>query len=287
MKRLFPLAATFALVLSLRADHDGSPHKVLVSRDKENIALQGHDPVAYFTDNKPVKGVAQCTAGHQGAVYHFATPAHRDMFVSDPGRYAPAFGGYCGYAASVNRLSPISPEWFQIIDGRLILQHNRKAFDLWNKDLQEDLKKATFYWPGLVERNGTGGGKLLLNLDRKGVALEGHDPVAYFTQNKAVRGLPQFEATYNGALYHFASEDNRVTFENNPATYAPQFGGYCGYAASLNKLAGVDPGVFQILDGRLVLQNSTRALAKWNKDLQDNLSKADRHWSGLVEKHGK
>jgi len=68
--------------------------------------------------------------------------------------YEPQFGGYCGYAASINKVSPIDVNYFEIIDGRLVLQHNKKAWDLWHKDVPANLKKADSNWPQLVEQKG-------------------------------------------------------------------------------------------------------------------------------------
>lgn len=263
-----------------------APKKILVNRDKNGVALQGYDPVAYFTDGKPVKGDPKHAAKHMGATYHFASAEHLAMFLAAPEQYAPAFGGYCGYAASINRLSPISPEYWQIIDGRLVLQHNQHALDLWSKDVSDNLMKADTNWPGLVDRNGVSD-KILVNVDDNGLALEGHDPVAYFTDNKPVMGSPEFMAVYNGATYHFASMEHRVTFEQDPAKYAPAFGGYCGYAASINKISPVNTSIFQIIDGRLVLQHTDEAYRLFNKDPRKSLSKADKNWPGLVKKKGK
>src|SRR5690349_15794259 len=79
--------------------------QVLVNRDHHGVALSGYDPVAYFTDKKPVPGDPAYQAVHNGAVYRFASDAHRWQFLREPDRYAPAFGGYCGYAASIGRVS--------------------------------------------------------------------------------------------------------------------------------------------------------------------------------------
>ena len=120
MKRAFlSLVATLALTASsYAADFAG---KSLVLKTKTGLAIQGYDPVAYFTDNKAVKGNAKFSSEYDGAKYLFASAEHKARFDGDPVKYAPAYGGYCGYAASINRLSPISPEWFQIEDGKLIL----------------------------------------------------------------------------------------------------------------------------------------------------------------------
>src|SRR3989449_1501138 len=74
--------------------------------------------------------------------------------------------------------------------------------------------------------------KTLLNLDKTGVAIQGYDPVAFFTDSKPVRGKPEFPARHNGALYYFASKDHRELFKGNPAKYEPMFGGHCAYGVS-------------------------------------------------------
>lgn len=68
-----------------------------------------------------------------------------------PGKYAPQYGAFCGYAVSLGKLRPVDPMIFQIEDGRLILQHTQQAFDLFNKDLRENTGKADKNWPGLVK----------------------------------------------------------------------------------------------------------------------------------------
>jgi YHS domain-containing protein len=256
--------------------------KSLVLKTKDGLAIQGYDPVAYFTDNKPVKGNPKFTSEYDGAKYLFASAEHKAMFDSNPAKYAPAYGGYCGYAASVDRLSPVSPEWFQIEDGKLILQHNKKAFDLFNKELKANVVKADANWPGLVARNGVAGGKTLVFTDRKGVALEGYDPVTYFTDGAPKKGDPKIEATFNGALYHFVSQDNRATFENNPTKYAPAYGGYCGYAASVGKVRPANPLIWSIVDGQLIVQHTKGADELWKKDVAGNKVKADKYWPHLV-----
>lgn len=169
-----------SLLLAANSNAADIAGKSLVLKSKDGLALQGYDPVAYFSDNKAVKGNAKLSSEYDGAKYLFSNAEHKSLFDGNPAKYAPAYGGYCGYAASIDRLSPISPEWFQIEDGKLILQHNKKAFDLFNKSLKENIVKADANWPGLVAKNGVFGGKTLVFTDKKGVALGGYDPVAYF-----------------------------------------------------------------------------------------------------------
>ncbi|PYJ91347.1 MAG: hypothetical protein DME62_15610 [Verrucomicrobia bacterium] len=84
-----------------------APAAEVVNIDKNGLALQGYDPVGYFTDVKPVKGSPEFTATYKGATYQYASAEHRDMFKTAPAKYEPQFGGFCGYAASINKLAPI------------------------------------------------------------------------------------------------------------------------------------------------------------------------------------
>lgn len=278
---LFNLIATLALTSAALADNTPD-HKVLVLKNKAGAAILGYDPVAYFTDNKATKGNPKIKSSYDGADYYFASAEHKALFDASPAKYAPAYGGYCGYAASIDRLSPISPEWFQIEDGKLILQHNKKAFDLFNKDLKGNIVKADQNWPGLLVRNGSGG-KSLVYTDKKGVALGGYDPITYFNEGKPAKGDPAIEATFDGALYHFVSQANRETFEKSPTKYAPAYGGYCGYAASVGKVRPADPLIWSIVDGQLIVQHTKGADELWKKDVAGNKVKADKYWPLLIE----
>lgn len=129
--------------------------------------------------------------------------------------------------------------------------------------------------------------KELQNLDRNGVAIQGYDPVAFFTDNRPVKGNAQFQSEYRGATYYFASSEHKAAFDKEPAKYEPQFGGYCAYGASRGHKAPVKIEAWQIVNGRLLMQYGLGVKDDFNKDQQNNLSKADRNWPGLVEKYGK
>ena len=128
--------------------------------------------------------------------------------------------------------------------------------------------------------------KVLLNLDRNGLALKGYDPVSYFESSGPLKGSSGFTAAHDGATYRFATAENRNRFLLEPSRYVPQFGGYCGYGASRNYLAPVDPEAFTIMDGRLILQYSKEVLKRWQEDPRNRLTLADRNWPGLVEREG-
>ncbi|MDP4264900.1 MAG: YHS domain-containing (seleno)protein [Bacteroidota bacterium] len=122
----------------------------LVNLNNKGVIIEGYDPVAYFTDNKPLKGSEQFTANYEGATYWFASAEHAELFKKDPKKYAPQYGAFCGYAVSIGKLRPVDPLIYQIEDGRLILQHTQEAYDLFNKDLKESTAKADTNWPVIV-----------------------------------------------------------------------------------------------------------------------------------------
>jgi YHS domain-containing protein len=119
------------------------------------------------------------------------------------------------------------------------------------------------------------------NLEQ-GLAIQGHDPVAYFTQNKALKGNAQFATIVEGVTYHFVSTANKETFIKNPKKYEPQFGGWCAYAmCATNDKVDIDPETFKIIDGKLYLYfhnwvNNT--LLKWNKAEAKLKAQADKNW---------
>jgi len=129
--------------------------------------------------------------------------------------------------------------------------------------------------------------KRLLNLDSGGTAIQGYDPVAFFTEHKPVKGVEQFRSEYNSAKYLFASAADKALFDKEPAKYEPQFGGYCAYGASRGKTAPIKIEAWQIVNDRLLMQYDLDVKAEFNKDQQGTLKKADQNWPGLVDKYGK
>lgn len=135
--------------------------------------------------------------------------------------------------------------------------------------------------------SGIAAAKELQNLTRDGVAIQGYDPVAFFTDNRAVKGNSQFQSQHDGAKYYFASAAHKAAFDKEPGKYEPQFGGYCAYGASQGHPAPIRIDAWQIVNGRLLMQYDLGIKDKFNKDQQGNLRKADQNWPGIVEKYGK
>jgi YHS domain-containing protein len=118
-----------------------------------------------------------------------------------------------------------------------------------------------------------------------GWAIKGYDPVAYFTTGKPTPGMAQFTVAYKGATYRFASAENRARFIAAPEKFAPQYGGYCAYAISLNQIADIDPDEWAIVNDKLYLNNGFFAQTLWSLDKPGNIAKGDQNWP-LVPKLG-
>jgi YHS domain-containing protein len=119
----------------------------------------------------------------------------------------------------------------------------------------------------------------------KGLAVSGFDVVAYFTQNKAVKGDAKLAVFYEGITYRFSSDANKALFLKNPKNYEPQYGGWCAYAmGATGEKVEIDPETFKILNGKLYLfyhSWSNNTLTKWNKDESHLKTEADKNWTKL------
>ena len=119
------------------------------------------------------------------------------------------------------------------------------------------------------------------NYVKDGVAIGGADPVAYFTDNKLEAGSPDFTAEWNGVTWRFASAVNRDNFKSKPATYAPQFGGFCTVGTSFGKKIPIDPEQFKIVGGKLYLNSSSKAQSIFLHDETRTINRAESNWPNI------
>lgn len=122
--------------------------------------------------------------------------------------------------------------------------------------------------------------------EQNGVALNGYDPVAYFTERRPVRGSPRLAADYLGSTFYFSTMSHRDTFAGDPERFAPQYGGYCAFGVAKGYKAAIDPEAFTIVEGKLYVNYSPSVLASWQKDIPGYIRQADRNWP-QVSQHTK
>jgi YHS domain-containing protein len=144
--RLVLMSLLFALVqlaqLSQTA-HAQSP----IYGAKDGPALEGYDTVAYFIDTKPVLGKASLSFEWQGATWHFASSSNRELFIANPEKYAPQYGGHCAFGMSNDSYASGDPHRWKMENGKLYLNTNKFAHWLWERDIPEKVKSADGYWP--------------------------------------------------------------------------------------------------------------------------------------------
>lgn len=116
-----------------------------------NTAVQGHDPVAYFTEGRPVKGSRDFTTTYEGAEFRFASQENLDTFLLDPAKYAPQFGGYCAWAVSEGYTAKGDADHWAIVDDRLYLNYDEKIQTRWEQDRAEHIDKANTNWPEVLK----------------------------------------------------------------------------------------------------------------------------------------
>ena len=117
------------------------------------------------------------------------------------------------------------------------------------------------------------------------LAAGGYDVTTYFTNAKAVRGSARHELMLKGVTWRFLSEESKARFQANPASYAPQFGGYCAWAVSQGYLASGDPEQWKIVDGKLYLNFNARAKELWEADQAAAIERGNSNWPTVLTKN--
>lgn len=146
------LAAVAAILLS----GCGTTHATIETSRGEQLMLLGHDPVAYFTDGKPVRGRHTIAASHEGRTYYFASPEHRASFASAPAKYEPQYGGFCSNGAPYAVKLGSDPTQFEIRDGRLFIFGDVLGREMWLLDSAGNIAHADQLWPAIADKGWRG-----------------------------------------------------------------------------------------------------------------------------------
>jgi len=130
----------------------GMAHAAVPSVTNNLVALQGYDPVAYFTDKMPIKGVGINRFVYKGVAYIFADTRNLETFKQDPEKYIPAFGGFCAYAVMHGKKVVGDPQAWKIYDGKLYLNLNKRVLMVWEKDIANNIATANKHWPQIKDK---------------------------------------------------------------------------------------------------------------------------------------
>ena len=123
-----------------------------------------------------------------------------------------------------------------------------------------------------------------VNASNTGLAMQGFDPVAYFTVGEPTKGDYRLTAVYNDATYWFSSEENKAAFEANPEAYAPAYGGFCAFGTAMGFKFDGDPNYWKIVDDKLYLNLSAQIQERWNEDVPGFIVSADTNWTDIADK---
>lgn len=123
-----------------------------------------------------------------------------------------------------------------------------------------------------------------INASSTGLAMQGYDPVAYFTEGAATKGDYKITTVHEEATYRFASEEHKDLFEANPEAYLPAYGGYCAFGTAMGFKFDGDPNHWRIVDNTLYLNLSQDIQDRWSGDIPGYIEKADGHWTDIADK---
>jgi hypothetical protein len=123
-----------------------------INLDAHGVGLAGYDPVAYFDSGRPTKGDPGISTSYAGARYLFATAAHRKVFLQDPKKYVPEFGGYCVVGAAHGEKVDIDPATGKVVSGKLYLNNSKKALEIFDQDQPGTIVKAQANWPSVKDK---------------------------------------------------------------------------------------------------------------------------------------
>ncbi len=147
------LVGISALLLASLMMATASAGEPRINKTDDDVAINGYDTVAYFTDGQATKGSAKHEVLWQDARWRFASDDHRRLFAANPSRYAPQFGGWCAAGVAAGEFYTVDPETWAVVNDRLYLSFNRKARDRWENKRSENIAKAERVWAEHTKRN--------------------------------------------------------------------------------------------------------------------------------------
>ena len=138
--------------LGLGAGNASAADKAVYTALFSKLAVSGYDPVAYFTEQKPVKGDGRFVHTYAGAQWRFVSAENRDRFIAAPERYAPQYGGYCAWAVSQGYTASADPERWKIVADKLYLNYDAEVQKKWELDIAGNIQKASQNWPAVLAK---------------------------------------------------------------------------------------------------------------------------------------
>ncbi len=124
-----------------------------VFTNASSVAIKGYDTVAYFTQKKAVKGKKAYQSEYIGATWYFSSQQHLELFMEDPSKYVPQYGGYCAYAMAQDYLAPIDVKAWTVYKGKLYLNFSTSVKRKWEKKKDVYITQADNNWKKRISQN--------------------------------------------------------------------------------------------------------------------------------------
>ncbi|WP_316786681.1 YHS domain-containing (seleno)protein [Pedobacter frigiditerrae] len=146
MKKLFTITAMLLITVSMVK---AQKSEIFCTAGK---AIKGYDPVAFFTESKPVKGADSLSYSYKDATWLFSSKANLESFKKSPEKYSPQYGGYCAYGTADGHKAPTQTDTWTIVDGKLYFNYNGKVKEMWTKQQTSLIEKANTQWPLIKDK---------------------------------------------------------------------------------------------------------------------------------------
>lgn len=154
---------SFAQEVNIKLANTDAPYYNI---SKDSLALNGYDPTEYFINNRASQGSEKYLYKHNGVIYHFVNKHNKALFIENPEKYMPEFGGYCAYGLGMEfgqglngnppGKYPVNPETFKIIDHKLYLFYNDHGYnflEVWESNEMANLERAKKRWTAIHKQN--------------------------------------------------------------------------------------------------------------------------------------
>lgn len=303
-------AAPYLAVKIIQTDFKKSDY---YSTDSLGVAISGYDPTSYFERGYPAKGTAKYYALYDGAIWLFSSKESLQKFKEKPSNYIPEYGGFCASCILSGKKHHSDPHAWAIHENKLYLFYDDNGRNFFIKNTQENASLANYQWNTLkdkvadnnvdLEISKIASKKVIypakisehimntgftinssISSDSVGIAILGYDPVSYIINQSPIKGSAQYFSLYDGAIWFFASNDNKTKFDQSPKKYIPAYGGFCAWCVYTGHKVHSDPNVWFAVNGKTYLHLKDDYKNSWLKNPREFIEAADKNWNEVKKK---
>jgi YHS domain-containing protein len=152
--KIFTMLAAGAFALLIPMASLAAPYNTTSEGADASLMLKGHDPVAYFSVGRHLPGKPEIKADHDGVTYRFASEENKAMFLKEPAKFVPQYGGFCSNGIVYGIPWGGEPETWKMIDGKVFIFGGAGSMRYFLMDEKRNLELANRYWKDEIEGGG-------------------------------------------------------------------------------------------------------------------------------------